>query len=158
MKWLFLVVLHFNWFYTVMYFTCLLWIFDRGKLGKSLFSKHDRHTPSRIAIKISSIKIEGNLKFKFCPYKKILLQFPLILRFNDLWSKHTSCIDDAVCLYSMAVVSKRDFALLWVKSLDSKLIKTLKSDVYTRICTQLTFDLILGLGGISRLGIHPYPS
>ena len=31
----------------------------------------------------------------------------------------------------------------------------LKSDVYTRICTQLTFDLILGLWGISRLGIHP---
>ena len=37
-------------------------------------------------------------------------------------------------------------------------MKTLKSDVYTRICTQLTFDLILGLWGISRLGIHPYPS
>ena len=34
----------------------------------------------------------------------------------------------------------------------------LKSDEYTRICTQLTFDLILGLWGISRLGIHPYPS
>ena len=26
-------------------------------------------------------------------------------------------------------------------------MKTLKSDVYTRICTQLTFDLILGLLG-----------
>ena len=35
------------------------------------------------------------------------------------------------------------------------MIKTLKSDVFTRICTQLTFDLILGLWGISRLGIHP---
>ena len=34
----------------------------------------------------------------------------------------------------------------------------LKSDVYTRIYTHLTFDLILGLWGISRLGIHPYPS
>ena len=28
-----------------------------------------------------------------------------------------------------------------------------KSDVYTRICTQVTFDLILGLWDISRLGI-----
>ena len=35
------------------------------------------------------------------------------------------------------------------------MIKTLKSDVYTRICTQLTFDLILGLLGISRLGTPP---
>ena len=119
MKWLFLVVLHFNWFYTVTYFTCLLWIFDRGKLGKSLFSTHDRHTPSRIAIKKSSIRIKGNLKFKFCPYiNKILLQFSPILHLNDLWSKHTSCLDDAVCLYSMAVLSKRDFELLLIIILD----------------------------------------
>ena len=88
-------------------------IFDRRKLGKSLLSKHDIHTPCRIAIKKSSIRIEGNLKFEFCPYlKKILLQFSPILHLNDLCSKHTSCLDDAVCLYSMAVVSKRDFALL----------------------------------------------
>ena len=33
-----------------------------------------------------------------------------------------------------------------------------KSDLFTTICTQLTFDLILGLGGIFRLGIHPYPT
>ena len=159
MKRLVLVVLHFNWFYRVTYFTCLLWIFDRGKLGKSLLSKHNRHTPSRIAIKKSSIRIEGNLKFEFCPYiNKILLQFSPILHLNDLWSKHTSCLDDAVCLYSMTVLSKRDLALFWIIILDSYLIKTLKSDVYTRICTKLTFDLILGFWGISRLGIHPYPS
>ena len=84
-----------------------------GQLGKSLLSKHDRHTSSRIAIKNSSIRIEGKLKFEFCPYiDKILLQFSPILHLNDLWFKHTSCLDDAVCLYSMAVLSKRDFALL----------------------------------------------
>ena len=59
-------------------------IFDRGKLGKSLLSKHDRHTPSRIAIKKSYNRIEGNFKFEFCPYiNKILLQFSLILHLND---------------------------------------------------------------------------
>ena len=58
----------------------------------------------------------------------------------------------------MAVLSKRDFALLLTIILDRQLIKTLQSDAYTRICTQLTFDLILGLLGISRLGIHPNPS
>ena len=31
--------------------------------------------------------------------------------------------------------------------------KTVKSEVYN----QLTFDIIMGLGGISRLGTHPYP-
>ena len=159
MKWLFLVVLLFNWFYTVTYFTCILWIFDRRKLGKSLLSQRDRHTPSRIAIRNSYIRTEGNLKFEFFPYiKKILIQFSPILHLNDLWSKNTSCLDDAVCLYSMAVLSKRDFAFFWIIIWDSLLIKTLKSDIYTRICTQLTFDLILGLWGISRLGIHPYPS
>ena len=120
-----------------------------------------RHTPSRIAINNSSIRVEGNLEFECCPYiHKILLQISPILHLNDLWSKHTLCLDDAVCLYSMAVLSKRDFAfnLLLIIIMDSYLIKMLKSDVYTRICTWLTFDLILGLWGISRLGIHPYPS
>ena len=64
------------------------------------------------------------------------------LLYSTRWKK--KCLDDAVCLYSMAVLSKRDFALLWIIILDSQLIKTLKSDVYTRICTQLTFDLNLG--------------
>ena len=85
MKWLFLVVLHFNGFYIVTYFTCLFRMYDCGKLGKSLLSKHDRHTSSKIAIKKSSIRIEGNLKFEFCPYiNKILLQFSPILHLNDL--------------------------------------------------------------------------
>ena len=57
---------------------------DSGKLGKSLLSKHDRHTPSRIAIILSYIRIEGNLKFEFCPYiNKILLQFSPSLHLND---------------------------------------------------------------------------
>ena len=50
-----------------------------------------------------------------------------------------------------------DFTLPFFIILDTQLIKTLKSGVHTRICTQLTSDLILGLfffffrggGGIS---------
>ena len=123
----YIVVLHFNWFYTVTYITCLLWIFDCGKLSKSLLPKHDRHTPSRIPIKKPSIRVEGNLKFEFCPYiHKILLQFSPILYLNDLWSKHTSCLDNAVCLYSMAALSKTDFALLLIIILDSYFDKNAK--------------------------------
>ena len=60
-------------------------IFDLGKLSKSLLFKHDRHTLSRIAIKKSSIRIDGKLKFEFCPYiHKILLLFSPILHLNDL--------------------------------------------------------------------------
>ena len=42
-----------------------------------------------------------------------------------------------------------DFASLLFKIVDTLSIKIAKSDVYTRTCTQLTFDLILGLRGIS---------
>ena len=64
---------------------------------------------------------------------KILLRLRPILHLNDLLSKNTSCLYDAVI-----------FARLLFINLDTYLMKT-ESDVYTRICTQLTFDLILGL-------------
>ena len=89
---------------------------------------------------------------------KRLLQFAPILHLNDLWPKHTSCLDDVVYSFCKAVLSKGDFASLLFKIVDPLLIKMVKSDVYTRTCTQLTFDLILGITGISRLGIHPYAS
>ena len=66
---------------------------------------------------------------------KILLQLRPILHLNDLLSKNTSCLYDAVIVI---------FARLLFINLDTYLMKT-ESDVYTRICTQLTFDLILGL-------------
>ena len=99
MKWLFLVVLHFNWFYTVTYFTCLLWIFDRGKLSKSLLSKHDRHTPSRIAIKKNSIRVEGNLKFPDMASTPILLK----THQDTLWAWMPKCTQNANIIFFLAL-------------------------------------------------------
>ena len=44
--------------------------------------------------------------------------------------------------HNVLMISFANIVWLFYKILDTKLIKTLKSGVHTRICAQLTFDLI----------------
>ena len=76
----------------------------------------------------------------------------VILKWDNLQS-----LDKALYFFMALIFCESDFYFLNRRKKCKVATYNIVS-VYTRICTQLTFDLILGLWGISRLGIHPYLS